>query len=166
MWRDRTRIEVEASLWGHLHEELARRGGQLRESGAFLLGSRKGRSKCRILEPVFYDDLDPGSCRYGHIQLAGSRYGHLWEVCRTKQLEVVADVHTHPGRAFQSEIDQENPMIPSPGHIALIFPWFATRPELIAAVGIYRYLGAGAWRALSKPGQTPRALVLTQSETP
>lgn len=30
---------------------------------------------------------------------------------------VVADVHTHPGRAFQSESDRTNPMVARAGHI-------------------------------------------------
>ena len=47
-------------------------------------------------------------------------------VCREKAVEVIANVHIHPGgRIRQSEIDQRNPMVPVAGHTAMIVPNFA-----------------------------------------
>ena len=56
-------------------------------------------------------------------------------------LEVVADVHTHPGGVGQSQTDRDNPMIPEVGHVALIVPNFADRADFPGDIGIYEYRG-------------------------
>jgi proteasome lid subunit RPN8/RPN11 len=41
-------------------------------------------------------------------------------------MEVLADVHTHPGLdSSQSETDRTHPMISESGHVALIVPSYA-----------------------------------------
>ena len=97
---------------------------------------------------AYYDDLDPHALDTGIITFDGGAYPALWELCRQTGLKVVADVHTHPGRARQSSLDRDHPMIARAGHVGLIIPNFAqgspSRREM-AEMGVYEYLGAGAW---------------------
>jgi hypothetical protein len=67
-------------------------------------------------------------------------------------LTVVADVHVHPGGCGQSSTDRHNPMIPEPGHLALILPDFAARARLPGGIGIYEYLGSRRWLNHSSEG--------------
>ena len=98
-----------------------------RESGAFLLGSRRGVRR-RIERFVYYDDLDPHALDSGIVDLDGAAFGALWSLCRSTGLSVVADVHTHPDRAFFSGTDRANPMIAELGHLALVLPTYAQAP--------------------------------------
>jgi proteasome lid subunit RPN8/RPN11 len=125
--------------------ELHRRGGNRHESGAFLLGSRSG-GKAVVQEAVYYDDLDPRAYDSGVCILYGASFSKLWAHCRERRLEVVGDVHTHEGRAGQSESDRKNPMIAQSGHVALIVPRFARVPVKTEDLGIYEYLGDHKWR--------------------
>jgi proteasome lid subunit RPN8/RPN11 len=147
-------VACRANLWRDCLQELARRGGGHRESGAFLLGiERRSRDRLRreILRFVCYDDLDPRALDSGIVDFNGSGYNPLWALCRTTGLKVVADVHTHPGVARQSETDRRNPMIATRGHIAFIVPNFAQRVPTTDALGIYEYLGAHQWADYSGP---------------
>ena len=142
-----TSINVSFLLWARLLRELRRRSTCCRESGAFLLGHWNGLGG-RITTFVCYDDLDPDAYQSGEITFHADGYAALWEYCRTKQIQVIGDVHTHPRRHVgQSEIDRRNPMIPLVGHTAIIVPNFARTPWWsLKAVGIYEYLGSFKWR--------------------
>ena len=141
------RVACNARVWSRGLEELRRRGQGRRESGAFLLG-RILDGKRHVLRFVYYDDLDPHVLDTGIIDFDGRYYSALWTICRELGLQVVADVHTHPGRAVLSATDRENPMIPQVGHIALIVPNYAQRPyrhRHLVHYGTYEYLGGSKW---------------------
>lgn len=140
-------IRIPVWLWRQLILQLRRRGKGLGESGAFLLGPQHGDSG-RVTTFVCYDDLDPEAYEGSAIAFHGTGHAALWEHCRNKNLRVLADVHTHPGRYVgQSATDQRNPMIPLQGHTAIIVPNFANTPWWsLDAIGIYEYLGDFRWR--------------------
>lgn len=139
------RLRCSRGLWNQIWAELRDRSAGVRESGAFLLGS-VAHDRRIILDAVYYDDLAPESLRSGAILFPGRAYGRLWEECRRRSMQVVADVHTHPGPARQSSVDRNHPMIAERGHVALIVPEFATGQVREADLGVYEYQGAKAWR--------------------
>ncbi|MGH7618154.1 MAG: hypothetical protein ACREPM_13070 [Gemmatimonadaceae bacterium] len=94
---------------------------------------------------VYYDDLDPNCLESGIVVFDGGGYTPLWALCRETGLQVVADVHTHPGVARQSGADRCNPMIATRGHLAIIVPNFARRDVDAGGLGIYEYLGSHEW---------------------
>lgn len=146
------RMSCPTALWREGLAELARRGQGRHESGAFLLGREDGQRR-RVERFVYFDDLDPRCLDAGIIVFDGAGFGPLWALCRQTGLRVVADVHTHGGRAptLQSHLDRDNPMIARAGHIALIVPDFAQSPGTPAELGVYEYLGQHQWRDYSGP---------------
>src|SRR5579863_3953362 len=139
------KIEINRLFWFALTKELHRRGGNKRESGAFLL-SREESS--RIVRAVYYNDLDTHCLDRGYIHFDGAGYVPLWNICQNEKLRVVADVHTHPTRwTDQSESDEANPMIAQKGHVALIIPSYARRLRFsLRGVAVFEYLGDGDWK--------------------
>lgn len=141
----RHELSVDGVVWQRLRRDLRARGlNASRESGAFLLGTRNGRS-ARITDYILYDDLDPHSLDTGIVRFNGAYYGALWAACEERQLDVVADIHVHPLGEDQSDSDRHYPMISQAGHVALILPRFAAEPIHAGRVGIYRYLGGKKW---------------------
>jgi hypothetical protein len=132
-------------LWRRLLKGLRVRGRGIRESGAFLLGSRDATGRRRIVDYLLYDDLDPHALDTGIVRLDGRHFGKLWDLCKARGLTVVADVHTHPGGAQHSGSDRAHPIIARSGHLALIVPNFAAAPIHRETLGIYRYGGGGQW---------------------
>lgn len=139
-------IRVPILRWRRLILDLRRRGGGRDESGAFLLGAARGKHAV-VSSYICYDDLDPNAYRNGAIVFHAVGCAALWAHCRERRLEILADVHTHPGDGVgQSSIDQRNPMIPVAGHTAIIIPRYAyTSWWTLKGVGVYEYLGCFAW---------------------
>lgn len=142
------RLSCHSSLWFQGLSELKRRGEGLHESGAFLLGY-KTQNRRIITKLVYYDDLDPHALDSGYVIIDGGAYGKLWKYCREERLEVIGDIHTHPGLGLQSLTDKRNPMIGNPGHIAIIVPDFAEREVKLEELGIYEYQGNHRWKTRS-----------------
>jgi proteasome lid subunit RPN8/RPN11 len=134
-------------MWARIVRDLRQRGGGVRESGAFLLG-RFDRDPARVISYICYDDVDPAAYQNGAIAFHASGCAALWQHCREQKLQLLIDVHTHPGHDIrQSEIDVRHPMIPVLGHTAMIVPYYAyTSWWSLNAVGVYEYLGGFKWR--------------------
>lgn len=153
-------ISVPFLLWRRILLDLRRRGRGDGESGAFLLSRENGN---RVTTYICYDDLDPDAYQMGGIAFHAPGYAALWQYCKEKQLQVLADVHTHPGEYVrQSCIDQKNPMVPVVGHMAMIVPDFAQRSRWwsLDGVGVYEYLGDFKWQAYGGSNR-PRRVRLT-----
>lgn len=145
------RLTCPAKLWRQILSELRTRGRGEIESGGFLLGVRKEGQRS-VTQFLAYDDVDPNALQ-GMIMFDGSKMDVVWNHCRKHQLEVVADVHTHPWGYGQSPTDQANPMIPEKGHIALIVPNFADHDYFPGKIGIYEFCGFKEdWKVHSKAG--------------
>lgn len=140
---DQAQLTISRWLWRRLVGELRRRGQGRRESGAFLLGVRRGEIAF-VRDFICYDDLDPNALDKGYVTFHSQGLKALWAQCRSRQMDVIADVHTHPGpNTRQSELDQRHPMIPVNGHIALIVPNFGNTVQWqLDGVGVHEYLEA------------------------
>lgn len=147
-------FRVPLLLWILLIRQLRRRGAGVRESGAFLVGYRRERV-AKVVRYVCYDDLDPAALESGAVVLHAVAYARLWEYCRDYHVDVLGDVHTHPGNDVrQSCIDRENPTLPNPGHIALIVPRFgSTRAWSLHGIGMYEYRGDYRWQTAEDRAQ-------------
>jgi len=146
-------LACDATVWAAGVRELGRRtlGGR-RESGAFLLGVAEKAGTRRVLEFVFYDDVDPRALDTGIVHFDGIKLPRLWEHCRRRGYGVVADVHVHPFGFGQSQSDKDDPVMPRAGHVAVIVPHFAQRGTGPGEVGVYEYLGNGDWRDRTPEG--------------
>ncbi|PKP72187.1 MAG: hypothetical protein CVT83_01190 [Alphaproteobacteria bacterium HGW-Alphaproteobacteria-5] len=124
--------------------ELDRRGERKHEAGVFLLGLA-GEGRRVATHAIYYDELDPNAYSTGVCVLYADAFAKLWTLCREAGLTVVADIHTHGGRAIQSISDKNNPMVARAGHIALIIPNMAAAPVPMEQIGIYEYRGNHQW---------------------
>ncbi len=141
----RSRVRVSREEWAALLTELGRRGGGVRESGAFLLAMADGQEPRTIARVVYFDDVDP-ACLTGAISMHASGFDALWAICTAENLRVIADVHTHPASFVkQSDIDGANPMIAIAGHVAIIVPHLAARTVTARECGVHIYRGAHEW---------------------
>ena len=147
------KLSIRLSVWKKLIKELKKRGEGKRETGAFLLGKRKAN---HVTKFICYNDLDPAAFDSGIIIFNGDGYIPLWEYCSKNDLQVLADVHTHPGPwTGQSSSDMQHPMIAQKGHIALIVPQFAVkRNQLLNGVGIHEFLGEQEWTSWKEEDKT------------
>jgi hypothetical protein len=55
-------------------------------------------------------------------------FNAFWVRLADENMGVRVQVHTHPGAAFHSSIDDENPVVATPGFLSLVIPNFAAGP--------------------------------------
>ncbi|MBN9523424.1 Mov34/MPN/PAD-1 family protein [bacterium] len=144
------RINCPRKTWRWVIGELHRRGENSHEAGAFLLGCERW-GRLQVTDAVFYDELDPAAYATGVCVLHGEAFAALWALCRKRKLTVLADVHTHPRAAFQSESDRTNPMVARAGHVAIIVPNFAAGQPRASELGVFEYRGDHRWRDRTHP---------------
>lgn len=144
-----SQIQIPLLLWRALVGDLSARGRGTRESGAFLMG-KKGDASRKVERYLCYDDLDRRALT-GIVEFHRGGFSKLWDICKASNLQVLADVHTHPSADVrQSSIDKANPMLPVRGHVALILPKFGKSSKWSSApAGIYRFAGAGQWETFT-----------------
>lgn len=147
------RLRLNSRFFDSIVAEIHRRGDEKRESGAFLLGSIE-RDGSRIADDVvYYEDVDPRCTRYGAIALESAAFAEVWRIASERGKQVVADLHSHPGRAEQSAIDMAHPAVALAGHVALIVPDFGRRGGSRSGLGVFEYLGGHKWRTIDAPTQ-------------
>jgi Prokaryotic homologs of the JAB domain len=66
-----------------------------------------------------------------------------------QQLALIAQIHSHPGRAYHSSTDDEYAIATTVGCLSLVVPDFARAPFDLRNVASYRLDGRGVWRALT-----------------
>lgn len=137
-------LELPEPVWADLIEDLRRRGGGIREAGAFLLGELNGGTR-RVRTWIPYDDLDADALAQGYVRLSTAAFTKLWAKCSELEMIVVGDVHTHPKGPRQSMSDMANPMISQAGHVALIIPNYAQGKVTPNDVSLNVYQGAKQW---------------------
>jgi proteasome lid subunit RPN8/RPN11 len=105
-----------------------------------------------------YDDLDPACLSRGYVEFHSNGFAALWKECRRLKMEVLCDVHTHPGPdSSQSETDRTHPMISERGHVAVILPDLAKGWAFRFDTGsVYEYEGNYHWRDWSGEARTER----------
>lgn len=141
-------LHFSRKVWLDCMNELRARTHDRHESGCFVLGTID-RHHRRARRCVYYDDLDPQAYSSGVCILHGDAFMRLWEICRAEKLTVIADIHTHPGAAFQSGSDRINPMIARAGHCAIIVPAYAAGWIWRHRLGVFQYEGDHRWTDLS-----------------
>lgn len=147
------RLRCQREVWQAGVGELARRTlGKRRESGAYLLGLTLPDGSRKIVDFAYYDDVDPAALDTGIVTIRQTALPRLWQICRERGYGVVADVHVHPYGYAQSPSDQANPVMPRAGHLALILPNFASGECEPGSIGMFEFLGGGAWAEHSPKG--------------
>jgi hypothetical protein len=81
--------------------------------------------------------VDPDELRKLNLEL----YRH--------NLRLIAQVHSHPGRAFHSDTDDEYAIARTIGALSLVIPDFAVRPFSLNDCATYRLSARGSWDHIS-----------------
>jgi hypothetical protein len=78
-----------------------------------------------------------------------------------KKLRLIAQIHSHPGRAYHSDTDDAYAVATTVGCISIVVPDFARRSFDLNRVATYRLAADGLWEELPA-AQVRRLIVLTE----
>lgn len=109
-----------------------------------------------VYEPEQVADVD-------YFRLPPATMRSLMDHLRETRRRIVAQIHTHPGRAFHSDVDAEWAIIRHVGALSLVLPRFAisTTPEnFLDQVMTYECAPNGDWTHCSNIGPAARVLIV------
>lgn len=75
--------------------------------------------------------------------------GELWHDLARRERTVRAQVHTHPGRAYHSSVDDELALVHTPGYLSLVIPRFAEGPVGLKDSYLAIRANDGSWHQTS-----------------
>jgi len=83
------------------------------------------------------------------VMIAGEELHRINVALFENALSLIAQIHSHPGRAYHSEMDDTYPIVAKAGTLSLVVPDFAVAPFSLKACAVYRLSARGQWNALS-----------------
>ena len=64
-------------------------------------------------------------------------------------MQLIAQLHSHPGEAYHSELDDELPIATTAGCLSLVVPDFAREPFALRRCAVYRLMPGKGWGKLT-----------------
>jgi len=89
------------------------------------------------------------SARGGGYEIEQRWLGQFSARQTTAAMDVVAQMHTHPGRAFHSSTDDAWPMVGTAGFLSVVVPDFALGHVSLEELYVCRLTTAGTWEELA-----------------
>ena len=146
---DLERIQVPTSAAEEANEFLRFAGTRRSEGFALWVGNREGRI-FRVRETVIPAQTghvtDDGVC----VSVGPDELHRLNVWLYTEKMNVIAQLHSHPGEAYHSETDDSFPIATTVGCLSLVIPDFARFPFLLARCAVYRLTEQGVWSFLPR----------------
>lgn len=104
-------------------------------------GCREPMPVTQVYEPDQITDID-------YFKLPSASLRALMNHLRGARLKILAQVHSHPGKAFHSEADNEWAIVRHVGALSLVLPRFArstTPANFVEEAVSYRLSGENEW---------------------
>lgn len=84
-------------------------------------------------------------------------------LCAQKEF-LFAQVHSHPGQAFHSSIDDNYPITFKPGFFSIVIPFFCKKHLRFLKYKIWEYKGFGKWHKLG-PEEVKARFIISREES-
>jgi hypothetical protein len=89
------------------------------------------------------------SASLGCYEVKGRALGELSATLLAERRSVRAQMHTHPGSAYHSSVDDTGALLGTPGYLSIVIPSFAAGPVGFDGAFLAELTGDGTWAAVS-----------------
>ena len=129
-------------------ERHLRRMGQGGNEGLVLWAGTCEGSTASVLEAIVPKQQGVRTASGIYVSIDPDEFHRLnVHLYRTRQV-LVAQVHSHPGRAYHSSMDDEYAVATQVGSLSLVVPAFAVRPFSVPECAVYRLSPQRRWAEL------------------
>jgi hypothetical protein len=112
----------------------------------------EGFKVCSVLPPT-----QNGSEHVGGLLLSDAAMESIADQILRKREILIAQVHSHPGEAFHSHIDDNYPLIHRTGFLSIVIPYFGRYGfDEFHRFRTFQYVKDGRWIELSTKAQEKR----------
>jgi len=140
---DSPRLVFARSCYDGLLAALAPATARRHEGVALLLGRGDGAAKVALhcVRPV-------ATTSAGSFQISAAEMARVVGVAARLDLEIVGQVHTHPGAAYHSPGDEEGARIRYDGYISLVIPDYGVHLPRLHQAAVYSFSSEGGWQPM------------------
>lgn len=150
------RLQVPSLLIDHTELMLRRCGVHDEEGLAVWAGTISGGDA--FTSTLIFPALE-GRGRY-HGEVREETVAHIFNQLEELDLLPLAQIHSHPGSAYLSDIDAERPIVALPGFLSIIVPDFGFGDlSDVGAWRVYEFRAGGSWRELDLEERRRRLIV-------
>lgn len=143
-----SRLDIPAAVFRLTLDRLGGSGRATSEGVAYWPGAlRRGRVGA-VGRAIFADDYPGFASSAGHASVPLGAALRIGEEVHRRGEVLLAQVHTHPGEAFHSAVDDARPISHRRGFFSLVVPRFGAGVRSVAQCRAYEHRGRGVWRAL------------------
>ena len=84
----------------------------------------------------------------GSFHVDGRAMAACMQIAGKHELQIVAQVHTHPGQAYHSDGDEEGARIRYPGYVSIVVPDYGISLPHLDGIAAYVWLAGAGWQIL------------------
>ena len=142
-------VRVPRQCIAEVHTHLRAVGEQGHEGFGLWVGRREGRRfdvAAAIIPRQRHIRTADGVC----VVIKDNELHRLNVQLFRADLTILAQIHSHPRRAYHSDTDNANAVATSVGCLSLVVPNFARAAFDFASTAVYRLDARGTWQSLSK----------------
>lgn len=140
---------VPAHVLSETRDLLAEPGAEQMEAIVVWIGTIENDTRAQIVAAVRPGQIAYRSSTGCAVEVPQDALTELISVLPIGHV-VLARLHTHPGEAYHSEVDDRNMLIAHRGAISIVVPDFARRPLDLNACSINELHPDGRWVELSR----------------
>ena len=143
-------VRIKSDLWKLTWEGLSKRSDGRIESLCIWAGQRSPDVSV-VTEVIFLDGIEgvEGFALFHRITREAT--AQIFAILKDKGLQIVADVHTHPGDwVGLSDTDREHPLEYRVGFISIVLPYFGRTDPMQEDIGMHRYEGNHQWHHMDE----------------
>lgn len=143
-----SKIHVAPDCLGEAYDFL-HEAGKMQWEAVVLWAGRRRDNIFNATEAIVPDQtpIDTGEGLCYCVQ--GDELFRLNKYLYENQLELIAQLHTHPARAYHSELDDLYPIVTTKGGVSIVIPDFAQGKLNICNWAFYRLSEQSSWDELS-----------------
>lgn len=147
--QDVTRVLLRADLLDYTHETLRKIGEDLAEGLVLWAGRKRGTtfSVAAVIRPTQRAVESESGLS---VRTDSAAIHQVNALLYKNALELVAQVHSHPGEAYHSELDNAIPLVTTAGGLSLVVPDFARGPADLSTYAAYRLTVEGRWEEIER----------------
>ena len=146
---DVSEIRVPLDIARHTHAFLQERGVDRLEAVGFWAGIQQD-SVFEVCATVIPDQHAQSSKAGAAVVIGGAALFDLNVALHRKGWTLVAQIHSHPQRAYHSETDDMYSVVTRVGAISIVVPDFAVGPLDSSTWAVYRLDENAQWRQLTR----------------
>lgn len=145
---EKNNIEVTNEIILLTLREIEKAGKENCEKLVLWLGKNTsdGDSVVALLVPEQIND-------YGYFELPRSSMASILSYLRENHLKIIAQVHSHPEKAFHSDADNRWAIIRHEGALSIVIPYFGSRTNLanfFNEVAVFTLSASNYWMKLTR----------------